>query len=70
MNEVMFPVIAKLKWQDQMAFDLGLSATDFRVGFAIGWAMNKRTGRALISQDRLRSRSASTFGPYSARSTT
>jgi predicted transcriptional regulator len=53
MGEVMFPVAAKLKWQDQMAFDLGLSATDFRVGFAIGWAVNKRTGRALISQDTL-----------------
>jgi len=53
MHEVMFPVISKLKWQDQMAFDLGLSATDFRVGFAIGWAINKRTGRALISQDTL-----------------
>jgi predicted transcriptional regulator len=53
MHEVMFPVVAKLKWQDQMAFDLGLSATDFRVGFAIGWAINKRTGRALISQDTL-----------------
>jgi hypothetical protein len=42
MTTVMFPVIAKLKWQDQMAFDLNLSATDFRVGFAI-----RHLGRAL-----------------------
>src|SRR5262245_9900870 len=52
-GEVMFPVVAKLKWQDQMAFDLGLSPTNFRVGFAIGWAINRHTGRALISQDAL-----------------
>jgi predicted transcriptional regulator len=52
-GEVMFPVAAKLKWQDQMAFDLGLSATEFRVGFAIGWAINKHRERALISQDSL-----------------
>jgi DNA-binding transcriptional MocR family regulator len=49
----MFPFVAKLKWQDQMAFDLDLSPTNFRVGFAIGWAINKHTGRALISQDAL-----------------
>jgi len=53
MGEVMFPVIAKLKWQDQMAFDLDLSATDFRVGFAIGWAINRHRGSAFISQDKL-----------------
>jgi predicted transcriptional regulator len=53
MGEVMFPVVAKLKWQDQMAFDSDLSPTDFRIGFAIGWAINKRKGYALISQDKL-----------------
>jgi hypothetical protein len=53
MGEVFFPVIAKLKWQDQLAFDVALSATDFRVGFAIGWAVNRHTGRARISQDAL-----------------
>jgi hypothetical protein len=53
MGAEIFPVVAKLKWQDQMAFDRQLSTTDFRVGFAIGWAVNKRTGKAYISQDAL-----------------
>jgi hypothetical protein len=50
-QEPIFRVVDKLNWQDDMAFDRDLSATDFRVGFAIGWATNKRTGRAFISQD-------------------
>ena len=51
MGEVIFSVVDKLNWQDEMAFDRDLSATDFRVGFAIGWAISRRTGRAFISQD-------------------
>jgi len=51
MRDVKFTVAAKLNWQDEMAFDLNISPTDFRVGFTIGWAVNKYTGRAFISQD-------------------
>lgn len=36
----------KLRWLDAVAFDSEVSATEFRVAYAIGWHLNRETGEA------------------------
>ena len=53
MGEVLFTVTHKLNWQDGMCRDRALTATDFRVGYAIGMHVNKHTGIAIVGMETL-----------------
>jgi hypothetical protein len=53
MGEIIFTVKAKLAWQDAMAFDHALTPMAFRVGYAIGWHVNKETCIAIVAMETL-----------------
>lgn len=53
MGEVLFSVRHKFDWQDAIAFDHEIKPMDFRVGYAIGWHVNKHTGIAIVAMETL-----------------
>jgi hypothetical protein len=50
MADVVITIKLKLDWHDRMVFDRELSSIGFRVGYAIGWHINRYSGQTHVGR--------------------